>query len=105
MLEFFSVEYTDVPLQIFGPKHLTVVAAFVVFCLSFIYFRSAWNDKQKRTMRIALCGHAGSRRDQYSHLVGVLGHLEHPNHPAAAPLQCNGVDHRLCGVHRQQKPI
>jgi hypothetical integral membrane protein (TIGR02206 family) len=54
MLEFFSVEYTDVPLQIFGPKHLTVVAAFVVFCLSFIYFRSAWNDKQKRNMRIAM---------------------------------------------------
>jgi hypothetical integral membrane protein (TIGR02206 family) len=54
MLDFFSVEYTDVPLQIFGPKHLTIVAAFVVFYLSFIYFRKVWNEKQKRNMRIAL---------------------------------------------------
>ncbi|HND47183.1 MAG TPA: TIGR02206 family membrane protein [Anaerolineales bacterium] len=51
---FFSVNYTDTPLQIFGSKHLIVVAIFVLVWLSFVYFRKTWNDKQKNTIRIAL---------------------------------------------------
>ena len=54
MQNFFSVEYTDVPLQVFGPKHLTVVAIFVLIWLSFFYFRNVWNEKQKNTIRITL---------------------------------------------------
>lgn len=52
--ELFSVNYTDTPLQIFGPKHLAVVAIFVLVWLSFFYFRKVWNDKQKNKIRIAL---------------------------------------------------
>ena len=54
MLEFFSVEYTDVPLQIFGPKHLSIVAVFVLVWLSFAYFRKVWNEKEQKTIRMAL---------------------------------------------------
>jgi len=54
MSNFFSVEYTSVPLQILGPKHLTVIALFTLFCLSFVYFRNVWGEKEKRNMRVAL---------------------------------------------------
>lgn len=54
MIELFSVTTTDTPLQVFGPKHLTVIAVFVVFWSSFIYLRTAWNETQKRKVRIAL---------------------------------------------------
>lgn len=54
MSQFFSVEYTAAPLQIFGSKHLTVIAVFVLFWLSFIYFRRVWGDKEKNTIRIIL---------------------------------------------------
>lgn len=54
MSDFFSVEYTDVPLQIFGSKHLTVVAIFALVWLSFFYFRGVWNDKQRNAVRAAL---------------------------------------------------
>lgn len=54
MSNFFSVEFTDVPLQIFGPKHLSVVAIFVLVWLSFIYFRKVWGEKEQKTIRIVL---------------------------------------------------
>lgn len=54
MSNFFSVTYTDVPLQIFGPKHLTVVAIFVLIWLSFFYFSKVWNVNQKKTIRVSL---------------------------------------------------
>lgn len=54
MLELFSVEPTAAPLQIFGPKHLTVVAVFVLFWLSLFYFRNVWGDRQKNFVRITL---------------------------------------------------
>lgn len=54
MLEFFSAEATDTPLQIFGPKHLTVIAVFVLFWLSLIYFRNVWEPRQKNAVRITL---------------------------------------------------
>ena len=54
MSNFFSVEFTDIPLQIFGPKHLSVVAIFVLVWLSFIYFRKVWGEKEQKTIRIVL---------------------------------------------------
>jgi len=54
MVDFFSVEYTAVPLKIFGAKHLTVVAIFVLIWMSFFYFRNVWGEKQKSNIRIAL---------------------------------------------------
>ena len=54
MSNFFSVNYTDMPLQIFGAKHLTIVAIFVLIWLSFFYFRNRWNEKQKNAIRITL---------------------------------------------------
>ncbi|NWF63851.1 MAG: TIGR02206 family membrane protein [Chloroflexi bacterium] len=54
MLEFFSVEPTENPLQIFGVKHLTVIAIFAVSWLSFFYFRNKWNEKQKNVIRVTL---------------------------------------------------
>lgn len=53
-MNLFSVEYTDVPLQIFGPKHLAVIAFFVAFWLSFIYFRKVWGEKEKNIVRTTL---------------------------------------------------
>lgn len=54
MLELFSVEPTQTSLQIFGPKHLTVVAVFVLFWMSLFYFRNIWGDRQKNLVRITL---------------------------------------------------
>ncbi|NOH02362.1 MAG: TIGR02206 family membrane protein [Chloroflexi bacterium] len=54
MFELFSVEPTDTPLQIFGVKHLTIVAAFAIFWLSFIYFRKVWGEKEKNRVRLGL---------------------------------------------------
>lgn len=54
MSNFFSVNYTDEPLQIFGAKHLTIVVIFVLIWLSFFYFRNRWNEKQKNAIRITL---------------------------------------------------
>jgi hypothetical integral membrane protein (TIGR02206 family) len=54
MLDFFSVEFTDVPLQVFGPKHLTVVGIFVLVWLSLFYFGKVWNENQRNTIRITL---------------------------------------------------
>lgn len=52
MLEFFSVEYTETQLQFFGAKHLTVIGVFVLVWLSFIYFRNAWQEEQKKSVRV-----------------------------------------------------
>lgn len=52
--EFFSVNYTDTPLQIFGPKHLSVIAIFVLVWLSFFYFRNLWNAGMQKKIRISL---------------------------------------------------
>ena len=54
MEDFFSVEYTDVPLQVFGPKHLTFVAFFVLLWLSFFFLRGKLSDKQKFNIRAGL---------------------------------------------------
>lgn len=54
MSDLFSVEYTEFPLQIFGPKHLSVVAIFVLIWLSFIYFRKVWREREQKNIRIAL---------------------------------------------------
>lgn len=54
MSDFFSVEYTDTPLQVFGPKHLAVVAVFVLIWLSFFYFRRVWDERQRKIARIAI---------------------------------------------------
>ncbi|HNC08383.1 MAG TPA: TIGR02206 family membrane protein [Anaerolineales bacterium] len=54
MSELFSVEPTAIPLQIFGPKHLTVVAVFVLFWLSLFYFRNVWGHREKNIVRITL---------------------------------------------------
>lgn len=54
MLDFFSVEHTKTSLEIFGPKHLIVVAIFVLFWLSLFYFRKIWNERQRNTVRLTL---------------------------------------------------
>ena len=54
MLELFSVEYTDIPLQIFGPKHLSIIAIFVFFWLSLTYFRKIWGKREQKIVRVSL---------------------------------------------------
>ena len=54
MFDFFSVEYTDTQLQVFGPKHLAVVAVFVLIWLSFFYFRRVWDERQRKIARITI---------------------------------------------------
>ena len=54
MLELFSVEPTAASLQIFGPKHLSVVAVFVLFWLSLFYFRNVWGVREKNLVRVSL---------------------------------------------------
>lgn len=54
MIDFFSVEYTDTQLQVFGPKHLAVVAVFVLIWLSFFYFRRVWDERQRKIARITI---------------------------------------------------
>jgi hypothetical integral membrane protein (TIGR02206 family) len=54
MFDLFSVAPTDTPLQIFGPKHLTIVAVFVLVWFSFIYFRKVWAEKTKNNIRLFL---------------------------------------------------
>lgn len=54
MSDLFSVKYTEFPLQVFGPKHLSIVAIFVLIWLSFIYFRKVWGEREQKNIRIAL---------------------------------------------------
>lgn len=54
MFDLFSVTPTETPLQIFGAKHLTVVALFVILWLSFIYFRRVWGEKERNKILPAL---------------------------------------------------
>lgn len=54
MSELFSVDPTNNPLQIFGPKHLTVVAIFVLVWIGIFYFRKNWSEKQRDTIRTTL---------------------------------------------------
>ena len=54
MLDLFSVEFTETPLQIFGAKHLSIIGIFVAIWLSFFYFRNVWNEKQIRSIRVSL---------------------------------------------------
>ncbi|MBK7450873.1 MAG: TIGR02206 family membrane protein [Anaerolineales bacterium] len=54
MFDVFSVEPTITQLQIFGPKHLTVIGIFVFIWLSFIYFRNTWGKTQKDNIRKVL---------------------------------------------------
>lgn len=54
MFDLFSVDPTKTPLQIFGPKHLTVVFIFVLLWASFFYFRKRWGQKEIKTVRTTL---------------------------------------------------
>ena len=54
MGNLFSVEYTDVPLQIFGAKHLIVVGVFVIAWLLFYFLRGNWSTDQRKNIRIGL---------------------------------------------------
>lgn len=54
MFNLFSVTPTDTPLQIFGPKHLAVVAVFALIWVAIFYFRKNWNEKQRDSIRLTL---------------------------------------------------
>lgn len=58
MAKYFSLIYEGPEFQLFGAPHLTAIAVIALFCLSFVYFRKVWGERERKyvrwTMAIAL---------------------------------------------------
>lgn len=54
MGQYFALEYTGASFQLFGAGHLIALGLIFVSCLSFLYFRDVWGDKEKKRFRYIL---------------------------------------------------
>lgn len=54
MLEYFSLNYSGAPFDLYGTGHLIALGLVILFCLSFIYFKTIWNEKQRKQFRYTL---------------------------------------------------
>src|SRR5512143_2574692 len=51
MAEYFDRFYSGAPFELFGHAHLTALAVIALICLSFIYFRNVWGEREQRIFR------------------------------------------------------
>ena len=56
MEKFFALVYDGPPFQLFSPAHLTAMALVALIGLSFVFARTLWDEKTKRTFRFVLAG-------------------------------------------------
>lgn len=51
MIEYFAKDYTGAAFELYGTGHLIALALIAIACLSTIYFRGRWGEKEKRNFR------------------------------------------------------
>jgi hypothetical integral membrane protein (TIGR02206 family) len=51
MTEYFDKFYSGAPFELFGRAHLTALGIIVIVCLSFIYFRKVWGEREQKIFR------------------------------------------------------
>jgi hypothetical integral membrane protein (TIGR02206 family) len=51
MAEYFDRFYSGAPFELFGRAHLTALAIIALICLSFIYIRKVWGEREQRIFR------------------------------------------------------
>jgi hypothetical integral membrane protein (TIGR02206 family) len=54
MEQYFAIEYTGASFQLFGTGHLIALGLIFIVCLSFLYFRNIWGDKERKRFRYIL---------------------------------------------------
>ncbi len=54
MAQYFSLTYEGPPFELFGAGHLTALGIVALFCLSFIYFRRIWGERERKIARWTL---------------------------------------------------
>lgn len=51
MEKYFSLVYEGPEFQLFGTPHLIAIGIITAFCLSFLYFRKVWGEKERKIVR------------------------------------------------------
>jgi len=51
MGEFFARDYTGAPFELYGLGHNIALALITAACFSLLYFRTAWDERQKKIFR------------------------------------------------------
>jgi hypothetical integral membrane protein (TIGR02206 family) len=54
MGQYFALNYSGAPFQIYGVGHILALSLIMLFCFSFLYFRNIWNNEQKKRFRYTL---------------------------------------------------
>lgn len=54
MAEYFSLNYSGAPFDLYGTGHLIALGLVVLFCLSFLYFKNIWSEKQRKIFRYTI---------------------------------------------------
>jgi len=54
MGQYFALNYNGAPFQLFGTGHILALAAITLLCLSFLYFRNVWGEREKKRFRYTL---------------------------------------------------
>ena len=53
MERYFALVYDGTPFQLFGTEHLIALAIIMLCCLSYLYFRTIWGEKERKIVRWA----------------------------------------------------
>ncbi|MBL8097955.1 MAG: TIGR02206 family membrane protein [Anaerolineales bacterium] len=54
MEHYFALNYTGEQFDLYGVGHLIALGLVVLLCLSFLYFRNVWDERQRKTFRITI---------------------------------------------------
>lgn len=54
MENYFALNYTGASFDLYGTGHLIALGLVVILCLSFLYFKNKWNERQRKTFRISV---------------------------------------------------
>ncbi|HCK66569.1 MAG TPA: TIGR02206 family membrane protein [Anaerolineae bacterium] len=54
MSNYFALNYSGAPFDLYGTGHLIALSLVIVLCLSFLYFKNIWGEKQRKTFRISI---------------------------------------------------
>src|SRR5688572_27295539 len=51
MTEYFALNYSGEPFDLYGIGHLIALGLVVLLCLSFLYFKNIWGEQEKKRFR------------------------------------------------------
>ena len=51
MGQYFARDYTGASFQLYGPGHIIALTIITAFCLSFLYIRNIWSEKERQLFR------------------------------------------------------